>query len=78
MKTHALTDVVRPYALMLTPGNVSDIKAAPALLERGGRMQYLLGDKGYDADSVRRSLRAAGAVPVILGRHNRKGTIRYD
>lgn len=27
-KVHALTDVIgRPYALMLTPGNVSDIKA---------------------------------------------------
>jgi hypothetical protein len=45
-KIPALTDVVgRPYALMLTPGNVSDIKAAPALLERAGRMRYLLGDK---------------------------------
>lgn len=34
-KVHALTHVVgRPYALMLTPGNVSDVKAAPALLER--------------------------------------------
>ncbi|MEG3085356.1 transposase [Sphingomonas sp. PB2P12] len=65
-KIHALTDVVgRPYALMLTPGKVSDIKAAPALLERAGRMRYLLGDKGYDADSLRRSLRGAGAIPVI-------------
>lgn len=63
---------------MLTPGNVSDIKAAPALLERAGRMRYLLGDKGYDADSLRRSLREAGAVPVIPGRRNRKRTIRYD
>lgn len=63
---------------MLTPGNVSDIKAAPTLLERAGRMRYLLGDKGYDADSLRRSLREAGAVPVIPGRRNRKRTIRYD
>ena len=42
---------------MLTPGNVSDVKAAPALLERAGPMRYLLGDKGYDADrlvSIRR------------------------
>ncbi|MEG8058546.1 transposase [Sphingomonas sp. 22L2VL55-3] len=67
-----------PYALMLTPGNVSDIKAAPALLERADRMRYLLGDKGSDADSLRRSLREAGAVPVISGRGNRKRTIRYD
>lgn len=63
---------------MLTPGNVSDIKAAPALLERAGRIRYLLGDKGYDADSLRRSLRDGGAVPVIPGRCNRKRTIRYD
>lgn len=50
---------------MLTPGNVSDIKAAPALLERAGRMRYLLGDKGSnaDADGLRRSLREAGAIP---------------
>lgn len=63
---------------MLTPGNVSDIKAAPALLQRAGRIRYLLGDKGYDADSLRRSLREAGAIPVIPGRCNRKRTIRYD
>ncbi|RYY14098.1 MAG: IS5 family transposase [Alphaproteobacteria bacterium] len=78
-KVHALTDVIgRPYALMLTAGNVSDIKAAPALLRRAGRMRYLLADKGYDADHLRRSLRDAGAVPVIPGRRNRKRTIRYD
>ena len=63
---------------MLTPGNVSDIKAAPALLDRAGRMRYLLGDKGYDADSLRRSLREAGTTPVIPGRRSRKRTIRYD
>ena len=63
---------------MLTPGNVRDIKAAPALLERAGRMRFLLGDKGYDADRLRRSLREAGTVPVIPGRRNRKRAIRYD
>jgi len=78
-KVHVLTDVIgRPYALMLTPSNVSDIKAAPALLEHAGRMRYLLADKGYDADRLRRSLRDAGTVPVIPGQHNRKRTIRYD
>jgi len=63
---------------MLTPGNVSDMKAAPALLERAGPMRYLLGDKGYDADRLRRLAREAGATPVIPGRRNRKRTIRYD
>lgn len=63
---------------MLTAGNVSDITAAPSLLERGGRIGYLLGDKGYDAAALRRSLRGAGATPVIPGRRNRKKTIQYD
>lgn len=63
---------------MLTPGNVSDMKAAPALLERAGPMRYLLGDKGYDADRLRRLTREAGATPVIPGRRNRKRSIRYD
>jgi hypothetical protein len=50
---------------MLTAGNVSDVKAAPALLKQAERMPYLLADKGYDADQLRRSLRDAGAVSVI-------------
>ena len=63
---------------MLTPSNVSDVTAAPALIERAGRMHYLLGDKGYDADRLRRALRKIGTVPVIPGRRNRKRVIRYD
>lgn len=63
---------------MLTAGNVSDVKAAPALLERAGPMRYLLGDKGYDANRLRKSLRENGTSPVIPGRRNRKRAIRYD
>ena len=63
---------------MLTAGNVSDVSAAPALLDRAGRIKYLLGDKGYDADALRRALSEAGATPVIPGRRNRKRTIQYD
>ncbi|MBV1692304.1 hypothetical protein KRR38_32760 [Novosphingobium sp. G106] len=37
-------------------------------------MRYLLGDKGYYADS----LRDAGATHVISGRCNRKCAVRYD
>ncbi|MBB5716775.1 transposase [Sphingomonas aerophila] len=76
--TRSPTSSAAPYALILTAGNVSDIKAAPALLQRAGRIRYLLADKGYDADQLRRSLRNTGAVPVIPGRRNRKRIIRYD
>jgi transposase len=80
-KVHALTDIIgRPYALMLTAGNASDIEAALALLQRAGRMRCLLAGKGggYDTGQLLRSLRDAGAVPVTPGRRNRKRTIRYD
>ena len=78
-KVHALTDAIgRSCTLTLSAGNVSDTKAAPALLERAGRMRCLLAGKGYEADHLRRSLREAGAVPVIPGRHNRKRPIRHN
>ena len=63
---------------MLTPGNVADVTAAPELLARMGRARYVLADKGYDADPLRRALRKAGAVPVIPGRSSRKRKVRYD
>lgn len=47
------------------------------LLEHAGSMRYLLGDKGDDANSLRKTLRENGASPVIPGRRNRKRTIRY-
>lgn len=78
-KIDALTDVVsRLYALLLTPSNASNIKIATALCESAGRIRFLLGDQGYDADSLRRSIGEAGAIPVIPGRRNRKRAIRYD
>lgn len=78
-KIHALSDALgRPYALIATPGNVSDIKAAPLLLDHSRSIRYLLADKGYDANGLRKSLREAGAVLVIPGRRNRKRKVVYD
>ena len=62
---------------MLTAGNVADVTAAPLLLA-GVRARHVLADKGYDANTLRLSLRQAGSVPVIPGRSNRKRTIRYN
>jgi len=74
-----LTDVVgRPVVIRLTPGNASDIGMAAPLVAAAGRMKRLLADKGYDADTLRKSLKAQGTQPVIPGRCNRKKAIRYD
>jgi transposase len=78
-KIHALTDILgRQFVLMLIPGNVSDIAAAPALVSRLGGARYLLADKCYDADALRRNLRHSGAGPVIPRRNNRKRKIPLD
>jgi transposase len=63
---------------LLTPGNVADIKAAPALLEHLIGAKHLLGDKGYDSDDMRQGLRSQGVAPVIPGRSNRKKPIVID
>jgi transposase len=68
----------RPFAFTLTPGNVSDMKAAPVLLSQLNGARYLLADKGYDANALRSALRSQGTVPVIPGRINRKRKIAYD
>ena len=79
-KIHALTDVLgRPGVLLLTPGNASDVTAAPAVLaEAPGRIRRLAADKGYDADWLRANLREKGITPIIPGKRGRKRKIRHD
>ena len=68
----------RPFAFTLTRGNEADSPVAPRLLVGLKGARYLLADKGYDANSLRKHLRQSAIVPVIPGRSNRKRVIRYD
>lgn len=69
----------RPAVVHLTPGNASDVGTAPEVIAAApGRIKRLLADRGYDADPLRRGLRAAGTTPVIPGRRSRKRAIRHD
>ena len=79
-KVHVLTDVLgRPAVIHLTAGNASDITVAPEVIAAApGRMRRLIADRGYDADALRRDLRAAGTTPIIPGRRTRKRPIRHD
>ena len=78
-KIHVLTDVIgRPFAFMLTGGNAADSPVAPHLLAGLKGARYLLADKGYDANSLRKRLRQSAIVPVIPGRSNRTRPIQYD
>lgn len=51
---------------------------ADALLAEVHGCRYVLADKGYDSNKLRKSIRDKGAKPVIPGRKSRKREIRYD
>jgi transposase len=78
-KLHALVDkLCRPWVIILTPGNVADCTVGPECVNMIAGVKELLGDKAYDSDDFRKSLRRDGIKPVIPGRANRKKRIRYD
>ena len=65
--------------LLLTPGNINDIVMAPALIAEAGRpIRRLLGDKGYDANSLRSFLAARKTTAVIPSTASRKTPIPHD
>ena len=78
-KLHALVDkLCRPWVIILTPGNVADCTVGPQCVSLIAGIKKLLGDKAYDSDPFRKSLRQDGITPVIPGRTNRKKRIRHD
>ncbi len=78
-KIHVLTDVIgRSFAFKLANGNAADSLIAPVLLNSLKGARYLLANKGYDANSLRKYLRQSAIVPVIPGCSNRKRSIQYD
>lgn len=77
-KIHAAVDALgNPVRLLLTPGQASEYRAAPALLE-GFSPQAVLGDKGYDSTALRDIIQAVGAEPVIPPKRNRRARIEVD
>jgi len=56
-KLHAVTDTIgRPIRFFMTAGQVSDYTGARALVESLPAADWLLGDRGYDADWFREAL----------------------
>lgn len=65
-------DLCRPFAFLLTGGQVADCTAADTLLEQMPATSILHGDKGYDSDAVRRKIESKGAAPNIPPKANRR------
>ena len=78
-KLHAICDSQgRPLNLFVTAGQVSDYIGARALVSSLPKVEWLLGDRGYDADWFREALKDKGIRACIPGRKQRKKTVKYD
>ena len=78
-KLHAVTDTSgRPIRLFITAGQVSDYTGAAALMNNLPEADWLLADRGYDADWFRETLVDKGTTPCTPGRKSRKKTVKYD
>ena len=62
---------------ILTGGQENDIAQAEALLS-GYAGEYLIADKGYDAQWLRECIAELGMTAVVPGRSNRKVVTLHD
>ena len=78
-KLHAITDQSgRPLSFFMTAGQISDYIDAAALLDSLPMAQWMLSDRGYDADWFRDALEEKGIRPCIPGRRSRGKPVKYD
>ena len=78
-KLHAVTDADgRPIRFFMTAGQVSDYTGAAAMLEGLPSAEWLLADRGYDANWFRNALKDKGITPCIPGRKSRGRLVTYD
>ena len=77
-KIHAAVNPMgHPARLRLTGANAADSPRLPELIA-GIDTDAVLADKGYDADTNRAAIRAAGAEPCVPPRRNRTEAVPYD
>jgi transposase len=62
----------------MTAGEVSDYTGAAALLGSLPAAEWMIADRGYDADWFREALKDKGISPCIPGRKSRGKAVRYD
>ena len=78
-KLHAVTDANgRPLSFFILAGQISDYTGAAALLDDLPKAQWMLADRGYDAEWFRDALEQKGIKPCIPGRKSRSMPVKYD
>jgi transposase len=71
-KLRAVTDALgRPIRFFMTAGELSEYTGAAALLDSLPKAEWLLANRGYDADRFRDALKDKGIKPCIPGRKSR-------
>lgn len=61
-----------PIEFQLTGGEVHDAKAAPDLIIKLPKSDYVIADKGYDSEDIRQQIREKGSIPNIPRKKNSK------
>ena len=78
-RIHAVADEQgRIAAVLLTPGQASDISGARALLPTMPPSEDPIADKAYDTDDLRAFLTRQGTRPVISPMPNRRAIPAFD
>lgn len=62
----------------MTAGQISDYRGAAALLNSLPAAEWMIADRGYDADWFRDALKDKEISPCIPGRKSRGKAVRYD
>jgi transposase len=78
-RLHAVTDALgRPIRFFMSAGQVSDYIGARAMMSSLPLADWLIADRGYDADWFRDALSDKGIRACIPGRKSRDKPVRYD
>jgi transposase len=78
-KLHAICDSNgRPHVLLLTPGNVHDMRVARICIEALPPSAELVADKGYDSNDLRAWLAERGTRAVIPPKRHRRVKLDCD
>ena len=64
--------------MLLSEGQMSDYKGAALMLDDLPKAQWMLADRGYDAEWFRDALEQKGIKPCIPGRKSRSTPVKYD
>jgi len=78
-KLHAVTGTIgRPIRFFMTAGQVSNYTRTRALVSNLPAAEWLLGDRGYDADWFREALVNMGIKPCVPERKSRSKALKCD